>query len=180
MQRCWRCLVESVMAVDDFPRPRERVHSPDAGRLGSDPKFQILGRVVIADPVPVVNALVSEQHPTEPRLHHEDVFEDVSLGSCSRMVWHANHEVPGVVLGPAALPIMVRCSDLASTQPAGPARACLDLLRIAARALVSGPAGRAVVVPTGRTKPATARSARSHAEVIAPIPRGHVCGLCHC
>lgn len=69
---------------------------------------QILGRVVIADPVLVVNALVREQHSTEPRLHHEDVFEDVSLGSCSRMIWHPNHEVPGVVLGPAALPIVVR------------------------------------------------------------------------
>jgi len=74
----------------------------------SDPKFQVLGRVVIADPVPVVDTFVSEQHPTELRLHHEDVFEDVSLRSRPRMVRHPHHEVPSVVLGPAALPVVIR------------------------------------------------------------------------
>jgi hypothetical protein len=66
---------------------------------GRNPKFQILGRIVIADPVLVVDALVSEQRSTELLLIHDDVFEDVSLGPGSRMVWHPHHEVPGVVLG---------------------------------------------------------------------------------
>jgi hypothetical protein len=164
MQRCWGCLGELPVSGDDFSRPRDRVHSPDAGRLGSDPKFQIFGRVVIADPVLMVDAFVGKQRSTELLLHHDDVFEDVALGSGSRMVWHPNHEVPGVMLGPAALPIVVRWSGLASTQPASPARARLDLLGIPASALVSRSAGRAVVVAAGWPKFATARSARSHAK----------------
>ena len=58
--------------------------------------------------VDVMHALRSPQQPADCSLDDEDVFEDVSLRSCPRMVWHPNHEVPGVVLGPAALPIVVR------------------------------------------------------------------------
>lgn len=57
----------------------------------------------------VVDAFVEMKVSTEQSFHHQDVLEDVVSipGLGTRVPGDPNHDVPGMVFGPAALPVVV-------------------------------------------------------------------------
>jgi hypothetical protein len=48
----------TLVTLKDLTSPCDRVLDPDACRLRTNPEFEILGAVVILDPIPVMNAFI--------------------------------------------------------------------------------------------------------------------------
>src|SRR5512132_834831 len=114
--------------------PIDRVRCSDPGRLGANPKLEVLGAVVVLDAVEVVDRFVSQEMASELLLHHEDVFEDVgAIWASPRMVGDPQQDVAGPMRGSSALPRAVVATTVTST---GGARPRLPLLRSPALARV--------------------------------------------
>jgi hypothetical protein len=88
------------------------------GGLRTGPELKVLGPVVVPNAVPVVDRFVQGEVPAQDRLHHQDVFEHISLAAAARMAGSMDHQVAGVVLGPATSPVEVDLADLSVLCPA--------------------------------------------------------------
>ena len=71
----WRCANAHVSVVDGA-RPLDGIANPDSRRLGPGPEFEVLGPIVVAHAVDVVNRLTFDQVPPEQTLCDQDVFEE--------------------------------------------------------------------------------------------------------
>ena len=67
----------------------------------------VLGSIVVADPVEVMNAFVWEEESPELALHHENMFEHVTALGGSRVARNADHQVAGLVPCLSASPVAV-------------------------------------------------------------------------
>jgi hypothetical protein len=113
----------------------------------------------------------------EDRLHHQDVFEHVPLVTASRVTGLMDHQVAGVVLGPATSPVEVDLADLSVLCPATKAPLRLLLLRVSARTVVLGTAGGTIRVAARRPVPAAARPTGPHGPRVPQVPgRDHDAG----
>jgi hypothetical protein len=75
--------------------PSEGVRSPDAGRLGLAPKFEVARGVVAPDAVLVVNSLAGDEPPAEHSFHNKHMLKPIST------VIHSVHNVALLVFGSA-------------------------------------------------------------------------------
>src|SRR5665213_44516 len=121
-QHGWRCANAHVPIVNGA-RPFNGVANPDARGLGPGPEFEVLGTIVIAHAVDVVNSLPFDQVSRKQVLRDQNVFEDIGTSSGSRMSGSAHHPVARLVSGATALPVPVGLTDLANT---GSARCGFD------------------------------------------------------
>jgi hypothetical protein len=128
----WRCANAHVSVVDGA-RPFDGIANPDSRRLGPGPEFEVLGTIVVAHAVDVVNRLTFDQVPPEKVLCDQDVFEDVGTSSGPGMSGNSHHHVASLVSGATSLPVPICLTDLA---PAVPARRRFDLLTRAATAQI--------------------------------------------
>src|SRR5256714_5033688 len=79
----------------DFASPGDGVHNANAVRLTPHPQLEVLGTIVVAPTVAVMDLLSREKQPTEHLLHHEDVLEDVSVVTrAARMARRLRVDVP--------------------------------------------------------------------------------------
>ena len=91
------------------------VGGADARGLTPLPQFEVLGPVVTADAVLVVDILARFEEPAECSLHDEPMLGDVSVTRrCSRMIWRIHEDVAGRVNGATAFPSR-RCRTTASS-----------------------------------------------------------------
>jgi len=70
------------VSADDFVRPRQRIPCSDPAWLWANPQFKVLGSIVVADPVEVMNAFVWEEE--SPELLRGQDGAHVSFGSLFR------------------------------------------------------------------------------------------------
>jgi hypothetical protein len=63
----------------DVPRPGDGVFYPTARWLRLDPQLEVLGPIVSAHSVPMVNGLTRQHVASQDGLHHQDVLEDVTV-----------------------------------------------------------------------------------------------------
>ena len=68
--------------------------------------FEVLDAVVALDAVDVVNVLVVSESPAEVLFHNETVFSHVSLDVGAGMIAGVRHDVAGIRVDPAALPVV--------------------------------------------------------------------------
>jgi hypothetical protein len=86
----------AVAAGEDVTRPLHEVGGALAPRLAGHPEFEVLGAVVVLDPVDVVHLLAGSpvERPAERLLHDGDVFEHHSRLVGPGVLWHPDTRVP--------------------------------------------------------------------------------------
>jgi hypothetical protein len=92
----------------------------------------------------VMHTLIGQQVSSENLFHDQDVFEDVAHRSSSGVTGHLDHQVPRVVAGPSALPVIVQFAGL---RPTPVANDRVLLFRIPTVTEILGPTGRTAKVP---------------------------------
>ena len=103
---CWRC-ADALVTLEDGVRPCNGIADSDTRWLGGSPQLEVLGAIVISNAVSMVNRFTIEQMSAKKLLRHENVLEDIIAIRGTRMARRADHDIPGLVLGPAAFPVPV-------------------------------------------------------------------------
>jgi hypothetical protein len=111
----WRCTWPHV-AVEDPARPLDGVAHPDARRLRPGPQLEVLGPVVVADAVAVVNRLPFDEVPAQELFGDEDVLEHVGALPGAWMSGGSDHHIAGLVPRAAALPVAVGIPRFGATR----------------------------------------------------------------
>jgi hypothetical protein len=142
----WRCAVRHVEVVDRS-RPLDRVADSDSCRARLRPKFEILGPVVVSNPVDVMDGFTGNEVSPQHLLSYENVLEDIATPTSTRVSWHVDHHVTRLVSRPTTLPVAVGYARFASTRCAG---IRLGLFRIPAWTQVLRPTRRTPKMSTGR------------------------------
>ena len=128
----WRCANTHVSVVDGA-RPFDGIANSDSRGLGPGPELEVLGPIVVAHAVDVVNRLTFDLVPPEKALCDPDVFEDVGTSSGPRMSRNPHHLVASLVSGATSFSVPICLTDLA---PAALARRRFDLFTRAATAQI--------------------------------------------
>jgi len=157
----WRC-VNAHVSVVNGARPFDGIAHPDARRLRPRPKLEVLGPIVVAHAVDVVNRLPADQAPPEEVLSYQDVFKDVGTSSRPRMTGDPHHHVASLVSGTTSLPISIGLTGLS---PASSARRRLDLF--------GATASTPIPTTTGWTSDVPARRPKDSAAFLAPLVSHH-------
>ena len=91
----------------DVASPLQGIGRAYPRRLRTNPELEVLGSVVIAYAVAVMNCLAWKQIATQRPLKNENVLEHVAVLPGARMRPQEHHEVASLVTGPASTPIPV-------------------------------------------------------------------------
>ena len=59
-ERCWGCH-QILVPPKDLACPRDRILDPDATRLWTNPELEVLGSVVVPQPVEMMDRLIRKQ-----------------------------------------------------------------------------------------------------------------------
>ena len=118
-------------------RPGNGVTDANPCRLRTGPQFQVLGPVVVFDPIAMMNVLSGQEIPAEHLLHDKNVFKDVPCLIRPGVSWRQNHHVPPLVPRAAASPVAIGGSTVVA---AGVTGGRMHLLPCPAGAEVVGPA----------------------------------------
>jgi hypothetical protein len=65
--------------------------------LRTRPQLKVLGSIVVANAVSMMNRFTIEQVPAKELLRHENVLKHIWMLACPRMIRNAQHDAAGLV-----------------------------------------------------------------------------------
>jgi hypothetical protein len=98
-----------LVPVEDLLGPSDGIGDAYPRWLRLDPEFEVVSSIVMAHTISMVHGFIRQKEPPKQPFHDEDVFEHVlptSRGGAG-VARLEDHHVAGMVLRPAAFPVMV-------------------------------------------------------------------------